>query len=353
VASTARGRVLRVVGAFALALALLAVLLSSVGVETVLARLRTADLRLAALGACSAVAAILLWSESLRHLLSVTRPVSGLRYRAAFLTGDFTKQVLPMGHASGPAIMAYAVARAVGIDYEDTLAAITVADLLNLAVSLLLATAGLALLTVTRPGTVTGAFLPPLVVAVLGVCLLVVLLAYRRSLLTAFVCRLAVLCHATAGRAVGRLDRLDRPDRQSRLDRLLNPQRIESRLTGYYATLDTVAADRGRVLLAGLLAVAGWLLFALPLYTSALALGVSLPVTLALFVVPVAGLATWFPVPGGLGGVEVAVAGALVGFLGVDVGTAAAVALLYRLCSYWLVVAVDGFAALGGVAFGR
>jgi hypothetical protein len=51
--------------------------------------------------------------------------------------------------------------------------------------------------------------------------------------------------------------------------------------------------------------------------------------------------------------VAVAVAGALVGLLGVDVPTAAAVALLYRLCSYWAVVAVDGLAALGGLAAGR
>jgi hypothetical protein len=86
-----------------------------------------------------------------------------------------------------------------------------------------------------------------------------------------------------------------------RLDRLLDPRHVERRLAGYYATLDTVAADRGRVVLAGLLAVAGWVLFALPLCTSALALGGPLPVTLALFVVPTAGLATWLPVPGGLG----------------------------------------------------
>jgi hypothetical protein len=341
VVSTTRGRVLRAIGAFALALALLAVLLSSVGVEEVLGHLRTADLRLTALGALSAVAAVLLWSEALRQLLGVTHPVSGLRYRAAFLTGDFTKQVLPMGHASGPAIMAYAVARAVDIDYEDTLAAITVADLLNLVGSLLLAVVGVAVVAVERPGTATDAVLVPLAVAVVGVGLLVGLLAYRRRLLTRIVCGLAQVCHATAGRAVGRLDRA------------LDPERIETRLAGYYATLDTVARDRGRVVLAALLAVVGWVLFAVPLYTSALALGVSLPATLALFVVPLAGLATWFPIPGGLGGVEVAVAGALVGLAGMGVGTAAAVALLYRLCSYWVIVTVDGLAALLVVAVGR
>jgi hypothetical protein len=51
--------------------------------------------------------------------------------------------------------------------------------------------------------------------------------------------------------------------------------------------------------------------------------------------------------------VEVAVAGALVGLAGMGVGTAAAVALLYRLCSYWVIVTVDGLAALLVVAVGR
>ena len=73
---------------------------------------------------------------------------------------------------------------------------------------------------------------------------------------------------------------------------------------------------------------------------------------LAVFLVPMAGLATWLPLPGGLGGVEVALAAGLVAATGVGVGAAAAVAILHRLCAYWAVVAVDGVCAaslfLGG-----
>lgn len=42
--------------------------------------------------------------------------------------------------------------------------------------------------------------------------------------------------------------------------------------------------------------------FAVPLYASFLALGHHVPLALALFAVPVGGLATAFPLPGRLGG---------------------------------------------------
>lgn len=90
----------------------------------------------------------------------------------------------------------------------------------------------------------------------------------------------------------------------------------------------------------------GWVCYATPLFLVGRALGVELPFALVLALVPLAGLATWFPLPGGLGGVEVALTAGLVVAGDLGVGTAAAVALLYRVCSYWVVVAVDGAAAL-------
>ncbi|MFC6726382.1 hypothetical protein ACFQE1_18845, partial [Halobium palmae] len=77
-------------------------------------------------------------------VLGLATPVSGGRFRAVYFAGDFTKQVLPMGHVSGPAILSYWVSEAVDLGYEETLAAVTVADLLNLAASLALAAVGVA-----------------------------------------------------------------------------------------------------------------------------------------------------------------------------------------------------------------
>jgi len=105
-----------------------------------------------------------------------------------------------------------------------------------------------------------------------------------------------------------------------------------------------VGGDRRAVLYAFGLSQLGWLFFALPL-TGALALDVRLPLALALCLVPAAGLATVFPLPDGLGGLEVALAGLLAALAAVDLATAGAVVILFWLCSFWFFVGVCGIAA--------
>jgi hypothetical protein len=348
--SVSRGqhrRLGRIVAAFALALVVLALFVRTVGPGRLARELAGADPRYLILGSVAAVAAVLVWSEVLRELLVVAAgdatTVRGRRFRLAFLAGEFTKQVLPMGHASGPAIMAYAVSSTLETEYEETLAVITLADLLNLVASLLLAAAGLVVIVTTGGSRAPGLrlFAASLVAATAAVTVAVVLVTARRATLVRVVRLLAGAFHGTAGRAVPRL----RPS--------LEPTTVDRKLASYFRTFDAVAADRLRVLAAAGLAVVGWLCYAAPLYFAALALEVSVAPALALFLVPMAGLATWFPLPGGLGGVEVAVAAGLVGVAGVGVGTAAAVALCYRLCAYWVVIGVDGVGAVSVLLDGR
>lgn len=329
----------RVVVAFGLAGGLLWLFAWVAGPRRLAAELAGANPWYLLAGSAAALAAVLVWSEALRLVLSVgvgDGPARGRRFRLAFLAGDFTKQVLPMGHASGPAITAYAVSSVVGADYEETLATVTVADLLNLVASLVLAAVGLCVVVATGGSRLPGlsVFAAGLVAATLAVTVVLALVTVRRPTLVAIVRRLARLCDRLAGRAF------------PRLGRAVAPATVDRTLRSYFRTFDAVAAERLRVVAAATLALVGWLLFAAPLYLAALALDVTLPVTLAFFLVPMAGLATWLPLPGGTGGVEVAVAGGLVAVAGVGTGTAAAVAVAYRLSAYWAVVGVDGLAAL-------
>jgi len=62
--------------------------------------------------------------------------------------------------------------------------------------------------------------------------------------------------------------------------------------------------------------------------------------------VPAGGLASLLPTPGGLGGAEVGTAGAAVLLTGASVELAAAGVLLFRIATYWFVVAVGGAASL-------
>ncbi|MFC4358668.1 lysylphosphatidylglycerol synthase transmembrane domain-containing protein [Halobium salinum] len=332
----------RVVVGFALALLVVGGLLQTVGVRGVVSTLAGADPVPVALGGVVSVVAVLCWSEALRRVLSFTvpasedgvGPVTGVRFRAAYLAGDFTKQVMPMGHVSGPAILSYWVSDAFDLEYERTLAAVTVSDLLNLLASLAIAAVGVCAVAVAG-GRGLDVFVASLAVAGGGVAGLLALVTVYRPTLTRAVRRLATAGHALARRTTGHAPRR------------LNPDAVEAGLRDYYATLDVVGEARNRraVGVAGGVALLGWCCYAAPLYAAALALDASVSLPLALLLVPLAGLATWVPLPGGLGGVEVALTSGLVAIGGLPVDLAAAVALLYRLCSYWFVVAVDGVAA--------
>ena len=76
----------------------------------------------------------------------------------------------------------------------------------------------------------------------------------------------------------------------------------------------------------------------------ALAVGVHLPIAAAILILTLGvSASTAVPTPGGLGSFEAGLVAGLVAY-GVDSGTALAVALLYRLISYWLAVLVGGMA---------
>jgi len=67
---------------------------------------------------------------------------------------------------------------------------------------------------------------------------------------------------------------------------------------------------------------------------------------LVVFLVPASHLVAVLPLPGGLGGVELVLAGVLAVVLGIDVILAATVTLLYRLWAYWFVLLAGAVASL-------
>lgn len=322
----------RVAVAFALALVALGLFVFALGPKTVAANLAGADLGVFTLGLLAVLTAIACWSEAQRHLL-VAADVH-LRPDRAFVTycsGMFAKQVLPMGHAGGPAIMAYAIGSESRREYQHVLAAVGVAEVLNI-----LASFGLAFLGLTY----AAAFLPTKpaprsiqIGVVLGAVILGGLAAtvwYRRGTVERVVAGVAFVMRSTAGRVSARVRR--RTDRAA----------VTAGLDRYYATFQTVRADRRRVGFAGVFTLAGWVAFALPLYASFLALGHDVSLALALFAVPVAGIAGAFPLPGGLGGVEVTLVALLTTVTGLALAELAAVVILYRLAAYWFMVLVGG-----------
>jgi uncharacterized protein (TIRG00374 family) len=288
-----------------------------------------------ALGLVAVVAALGCWSEASRRLFAAFgTPISRRRAFVAYGAGAFGKQVLPMGNAGGPAVMAYAFDRETDLGYSRTLAVIVVAEFLSLVASLVLGVAGIALLVSfgSAGSGLRWIGLGVLLIAAVLTALSVVVWYRRRHVAMAVDGIARLVCPV-----VGRLS--------SRLADRLRPERVDDGLRRYYATFDAVMADRRAVLYAFVLTQLGWVLFALPLYTGALALDVRLSPALVVFLVPTAGLATVVPLPGGLGGVEVVLAWLLASLAGIDLVTAGAVVVLYRLCSFWFFVLVAGISA--------
>ncbi|MEF8851763.1 MAG: lysylphosphatidylglycerol synthase transmembrane domain-containing protein [Haloarculaceae archaeon] len=326
-------RSLRIVGGFALALLVVGGFLLVVGPRRVLAELATATLPVYAVGFVAVLGAFWCWSEALRRLLlSVGQTVGGPRYRAAFMSGELAKQVVPMGHSGGPVFVSYAVSRESDAPYESTLAAATVVEFVNIGASVVLATGGLAVLLLTGQGpldAVFAALVVGLAIAASGLFGAAALVNYRRALVERGVLWLAGVGRAT----LGRLSR--------RVRAVLAGERIQSTFGTYYAAFDRALVDRTQVRRAALFSLLGWGLFLVPLYTSLLAIDHPVPYALVVFVVPVLSLVNVVPLPGGLGGFEVALAGVLVALVaGLELPAATAGVFLYRLSNYWFVVLV-------------
>lgn len=314
---------------------ILVLFLVVIGPTRLASQLAGADVGVFALGLVAIVAALICWSAATRRLfLTSGVPLSRRRAFLAYGTGAFGKQVLPMGNAGGPAVMAYAFDREVEIGYSRSLAIVVVAEFLSLVASLVLGAAGIAFLVAFSPSGSDlrwiGLGVVVVAAALTGICVVV---WHRRR---------------HVGSALAGLARLGRPivgKLSPKLAERLVPERFDESLKRSYATFDAVMADRRALLFAFLLTLLGWVFFALPLYTGALALDIRLSLALVVFLVPTAGLATIVPLPGGLGGVEVALAWLLTALAGIDLVAAAAVVILYRLCSFWFFVLVGGLSA--------
>jgi uncharacterized protein (TIRG00374 family) len=297
--------------------------------------LRGTDVAVFAIGFLAILAALACWSVATRRLfLAAQVDLSQRRAFLAYGAGAFGKQVLPMGNAGGPAVMAYAFDREVKLGYSRTLAVIVTAEFLSLVASVCLALVGVGLLLAFDPSAATLQVLGfGVVLVAVGLAALGVVLWYRRRHVTLGLVGLSHVLHPLVHRlSAGLADRI-------------HPENVGGSVGRCYASIDAVTADRRAVATAFALTLLGWGCFALPLYSAALALDAPLSLALALVLVPVGGLATVVPLPGGLGGLELAMTGLIAALTGIDLATAGAVVILYRLCAFWFFVLVSGLCA--------
>ncbi|RBI64636.1 TIGR00374 family protein [halophilic archaeon] len=317
---------------FLVAGVLIYLLVAVAGWERVLDALQGADYTWVWIACASTIVGLALWGKAWQVVLAVLDiEVELRRIVVTYFAATFANYVTPLGQAGGEPFIAYVLSRDTEASYEDSLASVVTADLLNLLPFFNFAAVGLAylLLNASMPEN-AETLAQGLVVLAFGVPAIAYVGWRHRDGVEAFVLRIV-------GPIADRTDRITVEGVRGRIDR-------------FYHALERIADEPRELLYALVFSYTGWIFFALPLYFSGVALDLPLTLTLVLFIVPASTLAGMTPLPGGLAGVEAALAVLIVGLAPISWSSAVAAAIVYRFASYWIVLLVGGLATLYVIA---
>jgi len=331
----AGGRIRATILGFAGALAVFAVLFWIAGVDDLLSTLVAADGRLAALVLLVTLGWLAAWAISLRVVLGVLGvPLSVPQAFFVFTGAMFANNVTPFGQAGGEPITALLISRVADTEYEKGLAAIASVDTLNFVPSITIAVVGVGyFVTEVAFGANRRLELALAAVAVLavGVPTLVYLGWRRRYRLES---RVVALLIPVVRRIAARLPRVPVPTADG----------IQRRIEGFFGAIERVATNPRGLALALALSTVGWLLQMVGLWLAFRAIGTPIPLSVALFVVPIGAIAGVTPLPGGAGGIESVLVALLVAapLPGVTESVALAAVVVFRGAVYWTPTVLGG-----------
>ena len=324
-----RRTIAQIVGGFAIAGLVLYLLISFVGTGAVLTELRRAELRWVALGCLSTLVCLVAWGKAWQIVLEVSGvDVPFHRLVVTYFAATFANYVTPLGQAGGEPFIAYVLSRDTDASYEDSLASVVTADVLNLLPFFTFAGVGFAALLwqASLPETIEPLAAGLAVLAVGVPALGAVGWRFRRRLGYAVVRVVQpVVRRAPVLSAAGLLERMRDLD----------------------DAFQRIARDRRALVRALAFSYVGWVFFTMPLFFAGQAVGVSIAPLLVVFIVPASTLAGLVPSPGGTGAVTAALTVLLVALTTVGTpSTATTIALLYRVASYFFALVIGGVAAI-------
>jgi uncharacterized protein (TIRG00374 family) len=323
---------------FAVALAVLSVVVWASGIEAVLGALAAANSSV--LLVVVAVAAVWLsaWGLALWTVLkAIGSPISAPKSVFVFSAAVFSNNVTPFGQAGGEPVSALLISTAADSEYETGLAAIASVDTLHFVPSVGFSIVGLAYVFAGAARLTDN-----VAVAALGVAVLVVAILTAATLGWRYRDRVEAGIVRAVTPVAGAVFRVI-PGRAAP-----SAADIEERIDGFLTAVGRVAKSRRTVVVAMGFSAIGWFSLSTSLWLSLYALGQPLdPATFAatLFVVPAGSIAGVTPLPGGLGGLEAAFIALLIPTAGVSVSAATAAVLIHRGATYWLPTVFGGGAA--------
>ena len=281
------------------------------------------------LACLSTVVSLVIWAKSWDVILhTVGIDVSFGKIITTYFAATFADYATPFGKAGGGPFIAYVLAADTEANYQDSLASVVTADLLNLLPFFTFA--GLGTLALLIQGQVPKQA-EMLVAGLGGMAIILPIIIYGSYRHQSIVERIVMTVVSPIAARVERVD----------------AENVRERIEEFYGLVERIATSRRQLAETLVYAYLGWLFFAAPLYFAALTLGVGDQLTpiLVLFVVPASSLAGIVPTPGGVGGVEFALVGLIVALTTLQADVAASAALVYRVASYWFALALGGVAA--------
>ena len=296
------------------------------------AALRNAAVTWLAVACLSTLLYLAAWGKAWQVVLAVVGiEVRFHRLVVTYFAATFANYITPFGQAGGEPFVAYVLAQDTDASYEDSLASVVTADLLNLLPFFNFAALGLAILLVRARLPVV---IRPLAYGLTALAIGIPILAYvgwnhRQGVENAVLALVAPLSRHTSR---------------------LSVSAVRHRIDRFYASLELIADEPLELLYALVFSYTGWVFFALPLWLAGRTLGLPVDPIVVLFIVPASTIAGFVPTPGGLAGVEAALVLLLVALLPLTAGQAFAVATVYRLASYWFALGIGGLAALWVIA---
>jgi len=324
-----RRTIAQIVLGFGIAGLVLLLLVDFVGTKDVLDRLADTDLGWLALGCLSTLLCLTAWGKAWQIVLGVAGVEESFRRLVVtYYAATFANYVTPLGQAGGEPFIAYVLSRDTEASYEDALASVVTADLLNLLPFVTFSGVGFAALLYQAQ---LPAVLEPFAAALFGVALGLPILA---AVGWRFRFRLGRLLIRLAAPVVRRAPRL-------------SVDSLRGRLRELNEAFQRIAKDPSALVRAVAFSYVGWIFFALPLYFSGLAVSdATIPLLLVFFIVPASTLAGMVPSPGGSGAVEAALVVLIVALTPIADDGATAISILYRVASYFFALGIGGLAAV-------
>ncbi len=245
-------------------------------------------------GLLLAVAVGVVAMGSCLHVISRYLGLASSLIETIFLntTVSLAHNLTPFGQAGGAPIGAVILARRYDGDYEECLAALSIKDIVSFTPAILVFVFGggyIVLFVDEVPGELQPLFAG---FALFVIAVVAVVLTIRR--------------YPTRMRRVLRLigRRINLIASRIPFVPSLDPDELAARIDNFADSMGEIASDRPTVALASALATTAFVAQGCLLWLTLDAVGIDVPVALAIFIVPVSLLASGLPLPGGSGGVE-------------------------------------------------